>query len=56
MEAALKIWQEENMPDLNLKAPWYGYPLGLWDQQDDELAEAVAQGDYFQSKQVKGNH
>jgi 4-hydroxy-3-polyprenylbenzoate decarboxylase len=56
MEAALKIWQQEKMPDLKLKTPWYGYPLGLWDEQDDQLAEAVARGDYFQSKQVKGSH
>ena len=56
MEAALKIWQEEKMPELKLKTPWYGYPLGLWDEKDDQLAEAVARGDYFQSKPVKGNH
>jgi 4-hydroxy-3-polyprenylbenzoate decarboxylase len=56
MEAALKIWQEEKMPELKLKTPWYGYPLGLWDEQDDQLAEAVARGDYFHSKPVKRNH
>ena len=56
MEAALKIWREEKMPDLKLKTPWYGYRLGLWDEEDDQLAEAVARGDYFQSKQVKGSH
>ncbi len=55
MESALKIWQEAEMPKLNLKTPWYGYPLGLWDDEDDRLAEKVAQGDYFQSKPVKGH-
>jgi len=54
MENALKIWQEAEMPKLNLKTPWYGYPLGLWDAEDDALAEKVAHGEYFQSKQVKG--
>jgi len=55
MENALKIWQESEMPQLNLKTPWYGYPLGLWDEEDDRLAEKVAQGEYFQSKQLKGH-
>jgi len=54
MENALKIWQEAEMPKLNLKTPWYGYPLGLWDDEDDRLAEKVVQGEYFQSKQLKG--
>ncbi len=54
MENALRIWQEAEMPKLSLKTPWYGYPLGLWDDEDDKLAEKVAQGDYFQSKQQKG--
>ena len=55
MENALRIWQEAEMPKLNLKTPWYGYPLGLWDDEDDRLAEKVVQGEYFQSKQLKGH-
>ena len=55
MENALKLWQEAEMPKLNLRTPWYGYPLGLWDEEDDRLAEKVAHGDYFQSKPVKGH-
>jgi hypothetical protein len=54
MEGALTIWQEEKLPELKLKTPWFGYPLGHWDAQDDALAEAVTRGDYFQSKQEKG--
>jgi 4-hydroxy-3-polyprenylbenzoate decarboxylase len=54
MEKALKIWQEAEMPQLNLKMPWYGYPLGLWDEEDDRLAEKIAEGEYFQSKQGRG--
>ncbi|MBI2231566.1 MAG: UbiD family decarboxylase [Deltaproteobacteria bacterium] len=49
MERALEIWREEEMPELKLRNPWYGYPLDLWTAQDDELAEAVARGDYFHS-------
>jgi 4-hydroxy-3-polyprenylbenzoate decarboxylase len=55
MESALKIWQQEELPNLNLKTPWYGYPLGLWDDEDDRLAELVVRGEYFQSKQTKGH-
>jgi 4-hydroxy-3-polyprenylbenzoate decarboxylase len=55
MESALKIWREEQMPELKLKTPWFGYPLGLWDAEDDALAEAVARGEYFQSKAQKGH-
>jgi 4-hydroxy-3-polyprenylbenzoate decarboxylase len=54
MEQALKIWREENMPELRLKSPWFGYALGLWDGEDDALAEAVTRGEYFQSKRQKG--
>jgi len=49
MERALEMWRETKMPELQLKTPWYGYPLDLWTAQDDLLAEAVANGDYFAS-------
>ncbi len=55
MEHALKIWQEEKMPELKLKTPWFGYPLGMWDAEDDALADAVTRGEYFQSKKSKGS-
>ncbi|HEY2988829.1 MAG TPA: UbiD family decarboxylase [Candidatus Binatia bacterium] len=47
MERALEIWRQEGMPDLKLKTPWYGYPLGMWNPDDDAQAEAVASGEYF---------
>ncbi len=47
IERALKIWQEEGLSPLKLRTPWYGYPLGLWNKEDDELAEKVTQGKYF---------
>jgi hypothetical protein len=47
MERALEIWRKEGLPDLRLKTPWYGYPLGMWDEKDDAQAEAVARGEYF---------
>jgi len=50
MERALEIWQREGLPELKLRTPWYGYPLGLWTAEDDELAEAVTRGEYFSSR------
>jgi 4-hydroxy-3-polyprenylbenzoate decarboxylase len=54
MERALEIWQKEGLPGMKLKTPWYGYPLGLWTTEDDELAEAVTRGEYFPSITEKG--
>ena len=49
MEHAVEIWQNEGLPPLNLKVPWWGYPLGYWPDQDrDEAALALA-SEYFQT-------
>lgn len=53
MERALKIWQEEGLSQLKLRTPWWGYPLGLWNEEDDRLADAVAGGDYFPLKKKR---
>lgn len=45
MERALEIWKDEKLAPLALKAPWYGYSLGLWNAEDDEIAEAIARGE-----------
>ncbi len=47
MDRALQIWQEEGLAPLKLKTPWYGYPLGMWGDDDDALAQAVTRGEYF---------
>jgi 4-hydroxy-3-polyprenylbenzoate decarboxylase len=49
MERALEIWQEEGLPPLKLRTPWFGYPLGLWSEQMEAQAEVVTRGDYFPS-------
>lgn len=46
MDRALKIWLEEKLPQLNLKEPWYGYPLGNWKKEDEESAELMTRGEY----------
>ena len=45
MEKALEIWKQEGLPPLALKTPWYGYALGLWNAEDDAMADAIARGD-----------
>ena len=49
MERALEIWQELNLPPLQLKNPWYGYSLGLWSAESDEEAKLAAQGKYYET-------
>ena len=45
MEKAVKIWEEEGLPALTLKTPWYGYPLGYWTKEDKEEAELALNGE-----------
>lgn len=47
MERARKIWEEEGLPPLTPKEPWYGYSLGLWSKQDEEDAEMALKGEYY---------
>lgn len=46
MERALAIWQEENLPPLKLRTPWWGYSLGQWTSQDEKLAALAVSGEY----------
>lgn len=46
MERALKIWEEENLPELELKEPWYGYSLGNWGEENEENAALIVKGEY----------
>lgn len=49
MEKAVKIWEEEGLPALTLKTPWYGYPLGYWTEEDKEEAELAINGEHYQT-------
>jgi len=52
MEGALKIWAEEKMPPLTLKAPWYGYPLGYWPPEFEEQAGLVMKGEHYRVGEI----
>jgi 4-hydroxy-3-polyprenylbenzoate decarboxylase len=54
MERALEIWKKEGLAPIKLRTPWFGYPLGLWTERDDELADRVTRGDYFPNAPKKG--
>ncbi len=46
MEQAIKIWEEEGLPRLQLRKPWYGYNLGDWTKEDEEFAELAVKGEF----------
>ena len=47
MEHARKIWEEEGLPTLQPKLPWFGYSLGHWTKQYEEEAKLAVKGDYY---------
>ncbi len=49
MEAAMTKWQSLSLPPLALDAPWHGYPLSLWTEENREEAEKAITGRYFET-------
>ncbi len=49
MEKARQIWQEEGLPELNPKVPWYGYSLGYWKERDQEEADLALKGEHYKT-------
>ena len=47
MENAKALWEELKLPPLKPRKPWYGYSLGVWNEQDVEEAELALKGDHF---------
>jgi 4-hydroxy-3-polyprenylbenzoate decarboxylase len=46
MERARQIWEELGFPRLKPRAPWYGYELGIWPEEDERLARLAEKGDF----------
>lgn len=47
MERAHQIWNEEaGLRRPALRFPWYGYELGSWEEEDQQLADLIVKGDY----------
>lgn len=49
MEEALRIWEKEGLPPLDLRKTWYGYELGFWPQEFAEDAERAVRGEYYKT-------
>ena len=49
MEAARTRWQALGLPALDLKAPWHGYPLSQWTEENAREAELAVTGRYFET-------
>lgn len=49
MERARAIWEEEGLPKLKPKSPWYGYSLGYWSKEHEEEAELALKGEHYQT-------
>ena len=49
MERAREIWEEQGLPPLTPKKPWFGYELGYWTDEDREEAELALKGEHFKT-------
>lgn len=49
MDRALRIWQEEGLPKLKLKEPWWGINLGYWEEENEALAISAIKGEYYKA-------
>lgn len=52
MEEAIEIWKQENLPELRLKEPWYGYNLGFWPAEFEEQTKLAVNGESYQTGEV----
>ncbi|MBI4334506.1 MAG: UbiD family decarboxylase [Chloroflexi bacterium] len=49
MDSARRMWEEEGLPDLKPRVPWYGYSLGHWTAENDEEARLALQGRHYET-------
>ncbi len=49
MEHAADLWEKLKLPPLQPESPWYGYSLGDWDEEWDEMAKRAAEGQYMEN-------
>ncbi len=49
MEEAVGLWRSLGLPELTLKNPWYGYPLGYWSEEEAQEAQLAVEGRYFET-------
>jgi UbiD family decarboxylase len=49
MEHARALWEELELPPLNVRAPWHGYTLGEWTDEWESFARRAASGDWIEN-------
>ncbi len=49
MENARRIWEELGLPQLNPREPWYGYSLGMWEEEWEEEARLALEGRHYET-------
>ncbi|MBI2831878.1 MAG: UbiD family decarboxylase [Chloroflexi bacterium] len=49
MERAKQIWEEEKLPRLIPRSPWFGYSLGQWTDENKEEAELALNEEHYQT-------
>ncbi|MDP2719136.1 MAG: UbiD family decarboxylase [Dehalococcoidia bacterium] len=47
MEKARAIWEEEGLPALKPRIPWFGYSLGHWTEEHEEAAQLALRGEHY---------
>ena len=49
MDRAQELWQELQLPQLDLKNPWFGVSLGHWTEEEDEEADLAVKGRHYET-------
>ncbi len=49
MLGAQELWSQLGLPKLDLRAPWYGYDLGAWSDENREEANLATLGRYLET-------
>ena len=49
MTAARDKWESLGLPQLDLRTPWYGYPLTSWSEENIEEADLAVSGRYMET-------
>ena len=49
MEHAREMWERFGLPPLQPESPWFGYSLGDWTDEWDEMAKRAVEGRYLEN-------
>jgi UbiD family decarboxylase len=52
MENAAQIWDELGLPTLRPESPWFGYSLGEWGEDLEEMADRAVKSEYWETGKI----